>query len=180
MRNAAIDTIQIMGGDALTRFYPIEAILRDCKILEIGAGTNEVLRLLLYRQGVRIHTNDFKAPWREMHKELRMPIPYMEVKPLPEGTEVDENVVLDVLAEYWRVNPGLHISRDQLLARLRIDEEKLDEMLMLLEEQELVSNYRDKKGVLALTRATYKGLKKAKPSEFYEYFPEWVDRSEFF
>nr|MDO8076868.1 acyl-CoA dehydrogenase family protein [Candidatus Freyarchaeota archaeon] len=180
MRNAAIDTIQIMGGDALTRFYPIEAILRDCKILEIGAGTNEVLRLLLYRQGVRIHTNDFKAPWREMHKELRMPIPYMEVKPLPEGTEVDENVVLEVLAEYWRVNPGLHISRDQLLARLRIDEEKLDEMLMLLEEQELVSNYRDKKGVLALTRATYKGLKKAKPSEFYEYFPEWVDRSEFF
>ena len=179
-RKAALDTIQIMGGDGLTRFYPIEGHLRDVKILEIGAGTNEVLRLLLYRQGVRIHADDFKAPWREMNDELQMPIPYMAVKPLPEGTEVNENTVLDVLAEYWRINPGLYISRDQLLIRLRADEESLDEALLLLEEQELAVNYRDKRGVLALSRATYKGLKKAKPNEYYQYFPEWVDRSEFF
>lgn len=180
MRKAALDCIQIMGGDGLTRFYPIEAILRDVKILEIGAGTNEVLRLLLYRQGLRIHASDFKAPWREMHPELQMPIPHMEVIPLPEGTEIDENTVLNVLAEYWKINPGLHFSRDQLLARLRTDEEKLDEILMSLEEKGLAKNYRDKRGVIALTRATYQGLKKAKPNEYYQYFPKWVDRSEFF
>jgi hypothetical protein len=104
----------------------------------------------------------------------------MEVVPLPEGTEVDENTVLNVLAEYWKINPGLHFSRDQLLARLRTDEEKLDEILMSLEEKGLAKNYRDKKGVIALTRATYQGLKKAKPNEYYQYFPKWVERSEFF
>jgi alkylation response protein AidB-like acyl-CoA dehydrogenase len=180
LRKAALDSIQVMGGDALTRFYPVEAVLRDCKILEIGAGTNEVLRLLLYRQGIRIHANDLKAPWREMNPELKMPIPYLDVKPLPEGTEVDEKVVLNALAEYWKVNPGLHFSRDQLLAHLRVDEERLDEILVALEDQGLASNYRDKKGVIALARATYKGLKEAKPKEYYEYFPEWVDRSELF
>jgi alkylation response protein AidB-like acyl-CoA dehydrogenase len=46
----ACDTaIQIHGGYGYTRDYPVERYLRDCKLCEIGEGTNEVQRMLLAR-----------------------------------------------------------------------------------------------------------------------------------
>lgn len=45
----ALDAIQILGGYGYTREFPVERMMRDAKLMEIGAGTNEVLRLVIAR-----------------------------------------------------------------------------------------------------------------------------------
>ena len=46
----ALDAIQILGGYGYTREFPVERAMRDAKLIEIGAGTNEVMRLIIARQ----------------------------------------------------------------------------------------------------------------------------------
>jgi len=46
----ALDSIQILGGYGYTREFPVERYMRDAKLIEIGAGTNEILRLIIARQ----------------------------------------------------------------------------------------------------------------------------------
>jgi alkylation response protein AidB-like acyl-CoA dehydrogenase len=41
--------VQIHGGYGYTREFPVERALRDCKLCEIGEGTNEVQRMLIAR-----------------------------------------------------------------------------------------------------------------------------------
>jgi alkylation response protein AidB-like acyl-CoA dehydrogenase len=41
--------IQIHGGYGYTREFPVERALRDCKLTEIGEGTNEVQRMVIAR-----------------------------------------------------------------------------------------------------------------------------------
>jgi isovaleryl-CoA dehydrogenase len=45
-----LDAIQILGGYGYTREFPVERMMRDAKLMEIGAGTNEILRLIIARQ----------------------------------------------------------------------------------------------------------------------------------
>jgi isovaleryl-CoA dehydrogenase len=45
----ALDAIQILGGYGYTREFPVERYMRDAKLMEIGAGTNEILRVLIAR-----------------------------------------------------------------------------------------------------------------------------------
>lgn len=47
---AARDAVQIHGGYGYTREYPVERYFRDAKLLEIGEGTSEVLRMVIARQ----------------------------------------------------------------------------------------------------------------------------------
>lgn len=44
-----LDAIQILGGYGYTREFPVERFMRDAKLMEIGAGTNEILRLIIAR-----------------------------------------------------------------------------------------------------------------------------------
>ncbi len=44
---AALDAIQILGGYGYCREYKVERYMRDAKLLEIGAGTNEINKLLI-------------------------------------------------------------------------------------------------------------------------------------
>ncbi len=46
----AMDAIQILGGYGYTKEYPVERYMRDAKLIEIGAGTNEVMRIILGRE----------------------------------------------------------------------------------------------------------------------------------
>ena len=43
----ALDAIQILGGYGYTREFPVERFMRDAKLMEIGAGTNEIMRLII-------------------------------------------------------------------------------------------------------------------------------------
>jgi isovaleryl-CoA dehydrogenase len=46
----ALDAIQIFGGYGYMRDLPIERLARDAKLLEIGAGTSEIRRMLVARE----------------------------------------------------------------------------------------------------------------------------------
>ena len=46
---AALEAIQIHGGYGYMREFPVERYLRDSKLLEIGEGTSEVIRLVIAR-----------------------------------------------------------------------------------------------------------------------------------
>ena len=46
----ALDAIQVHGGYGYMRELPLERLARDAKLLEIGAGTSEIRRLLLARE----------------------------------------------------------------------------------------------------------------------------------
>jgi len=169
-----IDAQQVMGGDGWTRFYPLETFMRDAKVNQLGAGTSEVMRMVLYRQGLRIMADDLKMPHRHIHPKLGVPVSTLK----PEvAKEVNEKTLLTVLAEDYRVNPGLYMNRADMKERLAgVSDEQLNQLLTALETQGLVKIYKDRRGNITLAKATYKGLKQAKPLEFYQWYPEWISK----
>ena len=46
----ALEAIQALGGNGYTTDYPAERLLRDAKLYEIGAGTQEIRRMLIGRE----------------------------------------------------------------------------------------------------------------------------------
>ncbi len=44
------EAIQALGGAGYTKDWPVERYLRDAKLLDIGAGTNEIRRILIGRE----------------------------------------------------------------------------------------------------------------------------------
>jgi isovaleryl-CoA dehydrogenase len=46
----ANEAVQALGGAGYTKDWPVERYLRDAKLLDIGAGTNEVRRFLIGRE----------------------------------------------------------------------------------------------------------------------------------
>ncbi len=45
-----LEAIQALGGAGYTRDFPVERLLRDAKLYDIGAGTNEIRRFLIGRE----------------------------------------------------------------------------------------------------------------------------------
>jgi isovaleryl-CoA dehydrogenase len=50
----ALETIQTLGGNGYINQYPAGRIMRDAKLYEIGAGTNEIRRMLIGRELVSL------------------------------------------------------------------------------------------------------------------------------
>jgi isovaleryl-CoA dehydrogenase len=46
----ALEAIQALGGAGYTKEWPVERYLRDAKLYDIGAGTNEIRRFLIGRE----------------------------------------------------------------------------------------------------------------------------------
>jgi len=46
----ALEAVQALGGAGYTTDWPVERYLRDAKLLDIGAGTNEIRRMLIGRE----------------------------------------------------------------------------------------------------------------------------------
>jgi hypothetical protein len=178
--STAANAVQVMGGDGWMRFYPVEAAYRASKITEIAAGTSEVMRMILYRLGTRLMAGELLPPRRVIHPELGVPVDRFDDVPESEKLKITEENVLKLLADDYRVNPGLYMSRDDILRYLSGTEEELDEVLLELEEKKIVVLSRDRRGTIKLANATYAGLKKANPLEYYQYYPEWVNRDEIF
>jgi hypothetical protein len=169
------DVQQVMGGDGWTRFYPVEVFARDSKVNQHATGTSEIMRMMLYRQGTRAMADDLKMPNREIHPRLRVPISTNKPKIIK---EINENTLLELLAEDYRVNPGLFMSRPDIEEKLpSYRDDQLNQILMMLETEGLAKLHRDKRGNIILAKATFKGLRKAKPREYYEWYPEWIDKN---
>jgi alkylation response protein AidB-like acyl-CoA dehydrogenase len=174
---AALDAIQVMGGDGVTPFYPLAALMNVSKVENISGGSMEACRLVIYRTGLRQNADEFKMPHRVIHQELRVPVP---VASMPEKQkDIDEESLLKSLAEDYRVNPGIYMSREDIKEYFEVEDTKLDELLLSLERKGLVKLFRDRKGI-ALSKATYDGLKKAYPQEYYRWFPSWIKENNFF
>jgi alkylation response protein AidB-like acyl-CoA dehydrogenase len=50
---ATIQAVQVMGGAGYTDEYPVERMLRDAKVCEIGEGTSEIQKIVIARHLVR-------------------------------------------------------------------------------------------------------------------------------
>jgi alkylation response protein AidB-like acyl-CoA dehydrogenase len=169
---ATREAIQLMGGDGVTPFYVPREVYEVSKVEEISGGTMEAMRLVVYRAGLREMAEDIRMPRRIVHKELGVPITTYQ-RPDKEP-QIDEDRLLKVLAEDYRVNPGLYMSREDLKEHFAVQDEELDKNLTSLEQQGLVKLYRGRRGI-QLAKATYEGLSKANPLEYYQWFPSWVD-----
>jgi hypothetical protein len=85
--------------------------------------------------------------------------------------------MLSIFAEDYQVNPGLLWVREDIKTRfVNINDGQLDKLLVALEEMGLAKLYRDRKRTIRLAKATYAGLRKAKPREYYQWFPDWINK----
>jgi butyryl-CoA dehydrogenase len=50
---ATVKAIQIHGGYGYMKEYPVERMMRDAKVCEIGEGTSEIQRIVIARQLLR-------------------------------------------------------------------------------------------------------------------------------
>jgi len=163
LTKTTLDAIQCHGGDGYMRNYPVERHMRDSKLIEIGAGPNEILRHLVWRQWLKGHQSLQKS-LRGPSKQVRMP------------REEAKNKILEELAAFYRRHPALYMERDEMIQKLGMAGEDLDGALEALEAERLVALHR-KGGGITLIKATYEGLKRAKPQEYYTFFPDFVDKT---
>jgi alkylation response protein AidB-like acyl-CoA dehydrogenase len=169
---ASIDAIQVMGGDGVTPFYPLEEIMNVAKVEHIAGGTMEACRLVIFRTALRQMAEDLKMPHRVVHPTLGVPVSVPGT--IEKEKEIDEERLLAALAEDYRVNPGLFMSREDIKELFEVDSATLDDLLASLEKKGLVKLYRTKKGI-ELAKATYEGLNRAHPLEYYRWFPSWIN-----
>jgi butyryl-CoA dehydrogenase len=54
---AGHSAVQVLGGYGYSRDYPVERILRDAKLCEIGEGTSEIQRLVIARHLDRMESH---------------------------------------------------------------------------------------------------------------------------
>lgn len=172
-----LEAIQVMGGDGVTKFYPLERTIRDAKIGHIAGGTSEAMKLLIFRMGLKEMADELKMPRRVRHEKLGVPMPTIAAS--TKQSQIDEDKVLKVLADDYRVNPGLHMSREDLKQEFDVGDGELDQVLLALEQKKLVNLYRGRKGI-ELAKATYEGLRKANPPQYYQWFPSWVKKEDIF
>lgn len=50
----ANEAVQALGGAGYTKDWPVERYMRDAKLLDIGAGTNEIRRMLIGREVIGV------------------------------------------------------------------------------------------------------------------------------
>ncbi|TEB07740.1 hypothetical protein Psch_01295 [Pelotomaculum schinkii] len=112
---------------------------------------------------------DMQMPRRVISKTLGVPVP--TAGPVEKKLTLSKENVLAILGEDYRVNQGLHMTFGDINA----DDEGLGKVIDALQEKGLVMTYRNRKGVVELVKANYKGLKKAYPKEHYRWAPEFVN-----
>ncbi len=177
LMETVLEAIQCMGGNGVLKIYPVGRIMQDAKLTQIAAGTSEVLKLLIYRQGTRQLKEDLKVPPRAVDPELNVPLPVRN--PVTKIKAASEKDVLEVLAENYRVNPGLHMTLDDIREWIELSDDDLTKYLQSLEARGHAGLYRTRQGI-ALARVTLTGLKAAHPPEYYQYIPKWADKKDLF
>ena len=167
---SAMEATQLMGGDGVNRFYPVQNIFEVAKTEHIAGGTIEACHLTIFRLALKDLKEDIQMPRRVPDEETGVPVPdYSD----PSRVVLNEDNILKVLAEDYKVNPGLHMTISDLKLYIEGDDAAIIDAIESLEKQGLVMTCRTKKGI-ELAKATYDGLEKAFPREDYRWFPEWA------
>ena len=178
IRDAGLKAVQVMGGDGLTRFYPVERLVREGKIGEIVAGTTEVQKMIVYRFAsmLPIYNHPMRMRWND---EVNAPVVSKKQSRFY-GQELNEENILKVLAHDYKVNPGLYMSPDDVREDIGGSRSTIRKIIESLEQQNLVVTHSDRQGKLVLVKATYEGLRKAFPREYYQWYPDWYDDADKF
>ncbi|MHA1578735.1 MAG: acyl-CoA dehydrogenase family protein [Candidatus Freyarchaeota archaeon] len=167
-----LEAIQIMGGDGLCKFYPAERMIREGKIGQIVAGTNEIQKVVIYRMGALSYLDwPFRLRW---NPRLETPTLSLEEGPW-KGKEITEEVMLKILAEDYRCNPGLYMTIEDIEKETGLEKDKILELLSKLEEKKLIVTYKDRRGNVTMAKATYAGIRQTYPLDHYKWYPDWFD-----
>ena len=177
-RDIGLKAIQILGGDGLTKFLPAERILREAKIGEIVAGTNEIQKMIIYRFCAMLpsYNRPIRLRWND---EVNAPIISRKESKF-KGLAITEENVLKVIFHDYKINPGLYMTPDDVREDIGGGRSELRKIFELLEEQGLIVIHRDRSGKTALVKATYEGLQKSFPKEYYQWFPAWYEDADKF
>lgn len=178
VRDVGLKAIQILGGDGLTKFLPVERILREAKIGEIVAGTNEVQKMIIYRFSAMLpqYNKAMRLRWND---DINAPIVSNKDSKF-KGLEVNEENILKVIGHDYKVNPGLYMTPDDVREDIGGSRSEIKKIFESLIEKKLIVAHRDRQNKIVLVKATYKGLQKAFPKEYYQWFPEWYEDSDKF
>lgn len=178
VREIGQKAIQIMGGDGLTKFYPTERVLREGKIAEIVAGTNEIQKMIIYRFSAMLPT--YNPPIRfRWNDEANAPL-ISKRESTFKGLELNEENLLKVIAHDYKVNPGIYMTPDDVREDIGGSRSTIRKFFESLEGKKLIVTLRDRQGKIALVKATYDGLYKAFPKKYYQWFPDWYQDSDKF
>ncbi|VUT27728.1 MAG: putative acyl-CoA dehydrogenase [Candidatus Syntrophoarchaeum sp. GoM_oil] len=176
-----LEATQLMGGDGLTKFYPVESYVRNGKITQLAPTTSEIMKVVIYRFGLKALEPLLKAPKRRIDDELGVPLTAGFYEGGESGTgEITENELLDLLARNYRVNPGIFMAIEDMVEESGASVESISKTLEALEDKGLALSYRSRKGDIKLARATFDGLQEIKPIDWYRYIPDWVDEKDLF
>lgn len=169
---SSMDATQVMGGDGVNRFYPIQNIFEVAKTDYIAGGTLEACRLVVFRAGLKLMAEDMQMPRRVISEKIGVPVPTFA--PIAKKLANNEENVLAVLAEDYRINQGLHMKLDDIKVYVDADDTALSQVIDALDQKGLVMVNRNKKGIIQLVKANYVGLKQAFPKEYYKWAPEFI------
>jgi acyl-CoA dehydrogenase family member 9 len=114
LQRGAYEALQIAAGSGFMRDYPYEQITRDCRILTIFEGTNEVLRLYIALSGLKElgkSLSDLRAAMDDIFnnpiKGFGVLTDYAE-KRLSQATGVGRDKILTKLPEALREAAGVY------------------------------------------------------------------------
>jgi alkylation response protein AidB-like acyl-CoA dehydrogenase len=161
LTRVALDAIQCHGGDGYMRNYTPERQLRDSKLIEIGAGANEVLQHQIWKQWLKGYKKDRQASLTPAQATI------------VSGADA-ESAILKALGDFYIKHPALYMEKEELSESAGITMADIDAYLLSLENQEFVALFRTRDQV-RLIKASYEGLRRANPPEYYRKFPEFVD-----
>jgi hypothetical protein len=161
LTKVALDAIQCHGGDGYMRNYTPERQLRDSKLIEIGAGANEVLQHQIWKQWLKGYKKDRQA--------RLTPARTSRVS----GADA-ESAILKALGDFYNQHPALYTEKEELSESAGITMTDIDAHLLSLEKQGLVALFRSRERI-KLIKASYEGLRKAYPLDHYSKYPDFVD-----
>jgi len=167
---SANEATQIMGGDGVNTFYPIKNIFEIAKTNHIAGGTIEACDLTIFRQQIKGYPEDFVWPRRVIDKEVGLPV--VDYSPVEAKVACTAENMLNILAEDYKVNQGLHMT----IADLQDYIDGSDDEIRTVMKELVASGYaivhtNRKNGEPVMARASYEGLSKAHPNEYYQWLP---------
>jgi alkylation response protein AidB-like acyl-CoA dehydrogenase len=178
IREVSIKAIQVLGGDGLTKFLPVERILRESKIGEIAAGTTEIQKMIIFRFSslLPMYNKAMRIRW---NNEVNAPIISKRDSEF-KGMDINEENILKVIAHDYKVNPGIYMTPDDVREDIGGSRSEIKNIIEKLESENLVVTHKDKNGKLTLVKASYDGIQKAFPKEYYQWFPNWYEDADKF
>jgi len=78
-----------------------KSLMENAKANQTGAGTNQIMRLIIFRGGLEAMGKELKMPSRRVHEKLKVPIATIAQLSKP---ETSEDNTLKALAEDYQVN----------------------------------------------------------------------------